>query len=79
MFPVLLLIGMFYGSIYRFFIRWRRSYGLYGMAIATTVLMSVGPLENSFTKVFGGVIVSLVVAWVLIFPRWLPWLVPDRR
>jgi hypothetical protein len=79
MLPVLFAIGMFYGGIYRFLIRWWRSYGLYGMAIATTVLTSVGPLENSFTKVFGGVIVSLVVSWVLIFPRWLPWLLPDRR
>jgi hypothetical protein len=79
MFPVLAAIGIFYGAIYRFFIGWRRSYGLFGMAIATTVLTTVGPLENSFTKVFGGVIVSLVVAWALIFPRWVPWLVPGRR
>jgi hypothetical protein len=49
------------------------------MAIATTVLAVVGPLENSFTKVFGGVIVSLIVGWALTYPRWLPWLVPDRR
>ena len=48
------------------------------MAVATAVLTSVGPMENSFTKVFGGVIVSLVVAWamiVFIVPRWAPWLV----
>ena len=48
------------------------------MAVATAVLMSVGALENSFTKVFGGVIVSLIVATVMIVfivPRWAPWLV----
>jgi hypothetical protein len=46
--------------------------------VATAVLASVGALENSFTKVFGGVIVSFVVAAamiVFIVPRWAPWLV----
>ena len=78
MFAALLGIGLFYGAIYRVLSRWRRSQGLLGMAVATAVLVSVGALENSFTKVFGGVIVSLVVATmmiVFIVPRWAPWLV----
>jgi hypothetical protein len=78
MFPALFAIGLFYGLIYRFLSRWRRSRGLLGMAVATAVLTNVGPLENSFTKVFGGVIASLLVAWaviVFIVPRWAPWLV----
>lgn len=78
MFAVLLAIGLLYGAIYRALLRWRASRGLLGMAMATAVLISVGPMENSFTKVFGGVIVSLLVAWamiVFIVPRWAPWLV----
>jgi hypothetical protein len=48
------------------------------MAVATAVLTSVGPIENSFTKVFGGMVVSLVAAWAMtrfFVPRWAPWLV----
>jgi hypothetical protein len=77
MFAVLLGIGLFYGVIYRALSHWRRSRGLLGVAVATAVLTSVGPLENSFTKVFGAVVVSLVVAImmiVFIVPRWAPWL-----
>ena len=78
MFVALIGIGLFYGAIYRVLSRWRRSQGLLGMAVATAVLVSVGAMENSFTKVFGGVIVSLVVAImmiVFIVPRLAPWLV----
>jgi hypothetical protein len=78
MFAALIGIGLLYGAIYRVLSRWRRSQGLLGMAVASAVLVSVGAMENSFTKVFGGVIVSLVVAImmiVFIVPRWAPWLV----
>ena len=78
MFAALAAIGLFYGAIYRILLRWRLSRGLLGIAVATAVLASVSPLENSFTKVFGSVIVSLLVAWtmiVFVVPRWAPWLV----
>jgi hypothetical protein len=78
MFAVLVGIGLFYGVIYRTLSQWRRSRGLLGAAVATAVLASVGPMENSFTKVFASVIVSLVVAAlmvVFVVPRWAPWLV----
>jgi hypothetical protein len=78
MFVGLIGIGLFYGAIYRVLSRWRRSQGLLGMAVASAVLVSVGAMENSVTKVFGGVIVSLVVATMMILfivPRWAPWLV----
>jgi hypothetical protein len=78
MFAALVAIGLLYGAIYRILVRWRRSRGLLDMAIATAVLMGVGPMESSFTKVFGNVIVSFIVALlviVLIVPRWAPWLV----
>jgi hypothetical protein len=77
MFAALFAIGLLYGVIYRVLLRWRRSGGLLGMAVATAVLTNVGPVENSFTKVFGSLVVSLVVAWAMIVffaPRWAPWL-----
>jgi hypothetical protein len=82
MFGVLCAIGIFYGAVYRTLLRWRASQGLLGTAMATMVLESVGALENSFTKVFGGVIVSLFVAWAMILfilPHWAPWLVRVKR
>jgi hypothetical protein len=77
MFAVLFGIGLFYGLIYRWLSRWRRSRGLLGVAVVTAVLTGVAPLENSFTKAFGSVIVSLIVAVGMInfiVPRWAPWL-----
>jgi hypothetical protein len=77
MFAVLFGIGLFYGLIYRWLSRWRRSRGLLGVAVAAAVLAGVGPLETSFTKAFGSVIVSLIVAVgmiIFIVPRWAPWL-----
>jgi hypothetical protein len=77
MFAALFGIGLFYGLIYRWLLRWRRSRGLLGVAVATAVLTGVAPLENSLTKVFGSVIVSLIVAVgmiIFIVPRWAPWL-----
>ena len=82
MFAALAAIGVFYGAIYRILLRWRRSRGLLGIAVATAALTSISPMESSFTKVFASVIVSLLVAWaviVFIVPRWAPWLVADRR
>jgi hypothetical protein len=81
MFAALVAIGLFYGTIYRIPLRWRRSRGLLGIAMATAVLTSVGPMETSFTKLFAGVIVSLLAAWLVVFlavPRWAPWLVAGR-
>jgi hypothetical protein len=82
MFAALFAIGVFYGAICRMFLRWKASSGLLGMAVATTVLTSVGAMDNSFTKVFGGVICSLLVAWAMVafvVPNGAPWLVPNRR
>jgi hypothetical protein len=71
------LFGLFCGLIYRRFIKWRASRGLLGMGIATSVFLSAIFLESSITKVFGGLVVNFIVAWmfvVFITPRWFPWL-----
>jgi hypothetical protein len=77
MFAVLFGTGLFYGLIYRWLLRWHRSRGLLGVAVAIAVLTGGAPLESSFTKVFGSVVVSLIVAVgmiIFIVPRWAPWL-----
>ena len=82
MFVAIAAIGLFYGAVYRILSRWHRSRGLLGVGMATAVLVGVGVLENSFTKVFGSVIVTLLVAWVtimLIVPFWAPWLRLGQR
>jgi hypothetical protein len=77
MFAALALIGFVYGSIYRLFVQWRAASSLLGMGIAVSILLTVGSLENSFTKIFGGVIAQLLVAWLVsaymlpIYARWL--------
>lgn len=70
-------IGLMYGVIYRWLLRNRHSTSLLGMGIATAILVQVGGLENSFTKLFGGLVADLLAVWVLflfVLPRWLPWL-----
>lgn len=82
MFAALVAVGIFYGAIYRIPLRSRRSRGPLGIAVATAALTSISPIESSFTKVFAGLTVSLLVAWaviVFVVPRWAPWLVWDRR
>jgi hypothetical protein len=82
MFAALAAMGLIYGAAYRTLLRWRASRGLLGAAVATAVLVNVGAIENSFTKVFGSVVVTLLVAWamiVFVVPRLAPWLVPGRR
>jgi hypothetical protein len=78
MMGAIFLIGYFYGRIYRWCLDGSGAKGLLGFASATSALVSVMVLESSFTKTFGGVVVSLLVVWVIVkfvVPRWCPWLV----
>jgi hypothetical protein len=71
------LVGFFYGQIYRRLLDWPASRGLLGMAMSSAVLYGASDLGSSITKTFGGVVVSLLVAWLFVFsaaPRWFPWL-----
>jgi hypothetical protein len=72
-------IGYFYGRIYRWCLVGSGAKGLLGFACATAVLMGVYALESSFTKSFGGIVVSLLIVWLIVkivVPRWCPWVVP---
>jgi hypothetical protein len=65
-------MGLFVGTIYRILLRSRRAGPLFGMALATSILYGTAFLESSITKVFGGVVVSLLIA-VLVIHLVIPW------
>lgn len=76
MFLAILFIGYFYGRLYRWLVTWWRTRGIFGIAAACSVFHSVGAIENSFTKVFGGIVVQILVIWLIakfIIPRFYPW------
>lgn len=67
MLPIFLL-GWTYGKFFRWMCNYRSVRGVIGMGLATSVLLPVCFLETSITKLFGGFVVSVLVAW--IFARW---------
>lgn len=69
-------IGYFYGWIYRVFCNWRRAGPLFGTGLASSILFGGAQLESSFTKIFGGMIVSMLVAWIVcvyVVNTFYPW------
>ena len=60
------LLGLFYGRIHRELLNNRRSSGVVGMALSTAILYVPAPLETSITKSFGGLVVALLVAWLIV-------------
>jgi hypothetical protein len=71
-------IGLFYGLIQRTLTTWSRSQGLLGFAMASAVLISAAALESSITKVIGGLMASLIAAFLIIrfvVPVACPWVV----
>jgi hypothetical protein len=79
MIPVVMLVGLVYGLIYR---RLTQRGDLLGMGFATAVLLQVLYLESSITKVVGGLVVSLLVVWLLrrhLLRQFVPWLLQPPR
>jgi hypothetical protein len=79
MMPVVMLVGLVYGLIYR---RLTQRGDLLGMGFATAVLLQVLYLESSITKVVGGLVVSLLVVWLLrrhLLRQFVPWLLQPPR
>ena len=76
MFAALLAVGWLYGRAFNWLINDRRFAGPFGMGLACAVLMQVGALENSFTKIFGGLVVSLLACWAIahyVIRPYCPW------
>lgn len=59
---MLALVGFFYGRIYQMLAYWKGVPPLIGFALTVPILLHVGMLENSFTKLFGGLIAAILVA-----------------
>ncbi len=70
-------IGCAYGLAYRLLSRSARCGSLVGMGLASAVLIAVGGLESSVTKVAGALVVSLLVAWLFarfVVPFCVSWI-----
>jgi hypothetical protein len=81
MFAAIFAIGYLYGRIYRFCLQSPHLKGLLGMGAACALFMPVAALENSFTKIFGAIIVQLLIVWLIArfaIPRFCPWIAPFR-
>jgi hypothetical protein len=71
MLPIMAL-GWGYGRFYRWMVNYRFSRGMIGMGLATATLYPAAYLESSITKLFGGLVVAGLVAWLLarvVVPR----------
>jgi hypothetical protein len=76
MFIAIFSIGYFYGRVHKFLLHWRHTRGMFGIAAASTLLFPAIYLESSFTKVFGGIIVQLLMLLLIakyVIPRFCPW------
>jgi hypothetical protein len=75
-------IGFFYGYLYNRLMRATYGSPLLGMSMTTAMLLTVGTLDNSFIKVFGGIIATLMVVLLImtkVIPSWYPWLSINNR
>ena len=68
-------LGLLLGGFYRWMLR-RDTSRLLGMALATAAISGASFLESSITKVFGGLVIAMLVSWAIlrIAPRYLPWM-----
>ncbi len=76
MMGAVLVLGYAWGRFYAAWLHWKAAGALVGMAMATASLAALAPLESSFTKTFGSLVVSILVAWIFVkfvVPRWCPW------
>lgn len=77
MMAALFALGLFLGRIYAWLVKGRNSRGVLGMGLASMLLIPVGAIGNSSAKMFGSIVVSLLVVWLLnrfVVPKFLPWL-----
>ena len=79
MFLLALLLGATLGGIHRLLGTMRLGRGIWGVAMATAVLLPAIFIETSITKLAGGLVAMLLTAWLLLkfgLPRLAPWAVP---
>ena len=82
MIPAAVGLGLCFGLVQRFFLHWRWSRGLLGMAVSIALLLGAAAVETSLTKMLGGLAASFIAAWLVIrfIPRRVrPWWGELRR
>ncbi len=67
MVPIFLL-GLALGWFYKWMTNYPACRGVIGMGLATVVLYPAAQFETSITKLIGGLVVSMLMAW--LFARW---------
>ena len=81
MLAMIAALGYAWGRLYAIWLRWNAPGRLLGMALVSANLAGLAQFENSITKAFGGLVVSVLVAWLIVkfvVPRWCPWLIEAR-
>lgn len=81
MFAGLFTVGVIYGALHRLMLKGLSCVSLLGMGFSAALMQSVGLLENSFTKIFGGIVAGLIAAEIVNrfgLPRFAPWLVRQK-
>ena len=71
-------LGLLFGAFYRWMLTQRYSSTTLGMGLATAMLFGAYAFETSVTKLFGGLVLGILVSWLItrfVAPRYLPWLV----
>jgi hypothetical protein len=74
MFVPIFGLGLLLGGFYRWMLERDRA-RLLGMALATMTIYGAAFLDSSITKLFGGLVVTMLVSWAIlrIAPRYFPW------
>ena len=62
-------LGWLLGRFYRWMVNYPRSRGVMGTGLATATLIQAAYLESSITKMFGGLVVTALIAWLVA--RWI--------
>jgi len=74
---VMLVLGLFIGYIYRWLMTGHSSRGILGIGLAPAIFMWASSIGNSSAKLFGALIVSILVTYLLnriLVPVFAPWL-----
>ena len=73
---VLLAYGLFIGFCHRKLVQGRFTRGLLGASLSASVFFQVSSYDASITKIFGGLVIALLVARLAaryLVSRWYPW------
>jgi hypothetical protein len=59
-------LGLALGGLYRWMVHYHQASKLLGMGLASATIFGASCLESSITKVFGWLVVTTLVSWVVL-------------